>query len=58
MHFFHCFSSQGQYIRRHDYIRDAIIDQIDDAIRTNEDSYVIEVEREPLTWASAPPALA
>ena len=47
MHFFHCPSSQGQYIRRHDHNRDAIIDQIGDAIRPDEDPYDIEVEREP-----------
>jgi hypothetical protein len=32
MHFFHCPSShQGQFIRRHNHIRDAIMDQINDA---------------------------
>ena len=29
MHFFHCPSSQGQFIRHHNHIRDAIMDQID-----------------------------
>jgi hypothetical protein len=38
MHFFHCPSNQGQYVRRHDHIRDAIIDQIDDAIRPEDRS--------------------
>ncbi len=52
MHFFHCPSSQGQYIRRQDHIRVAIIDQIGD-----EDPYDIGVERET-TGASAPPAIA
>ena len=55
MHFFYCPSSQGQYIRRHDHIRDAIIDQIDDAIRP-EDPYDIGVEREPLVRAHLPPS--
>jgi hypothetical protein len=55
MHFFHCLSSQGQYIRRHDHIRDAIIDQIGDAIRP-EDPYDIGVEREPLVRAHLPPS--
>jgi hypothetical protein len=32
MHFFHCPSSQGQFICRHNHIRDAIMDQIGDAI--------------------------
>ena len=32
MHIFHCPSSQGQFIRRHNHIRDAIMDQIGDAI--------------------------
>ncbi len=56
MHFFNCPSSQGQYIRRHDHIRDAIIvDQIGDAIRP-EYPYDIGVEREPLVRAHLPPA--
>ena len=33
-------SSRGQYVRRHDHIQDAIIDQIGDAIRP-EDPYDI-----------------
>ena len=56
MHFFHCPSSQDQYIRRHDHIWDAIIDQIGDAIR-REDPYDNEVEREPLVRAHLPPPL-
>ncbi len=32
MHFFHCPSSQGQFIRRHNHIRDTIMFQIADAI--------------------------
>ena len=57
MHFFHCPSSQGQYIRRHDHIRDAIIiDQIGDAIRPDKDPQDIEVEREPLVRVRLPPS--
>jgi hypothetical protein len=55
MHFFQCPSSQGQYIRRHDNIRDAIIDQIGDTIRP-EDPFDIGVEREPLIRAHLPPS--
>ena len=44
MHFFHCPSSQGQYIRRHDHIRDAIIDYISDALHPDDDPSDIEVE--------------
>ncbi len=58
MHFFHCPNSQAQYIRRHDHIRDAIIDQIGDAIRPDEDPYDIEVERKPLARAHLPPSPA
>ncbi len=54
MHFFHC-PSQGLYIRRHDHIRDAIIDQIGDAIRP-EHPFDIGVEREPLVRAHLPPS--
>ena len=32
MHFFHCPSSQGQFICRHNHIRDAIMDQIGDSV--------------------------
>ena len=56
MHFFHCPSSQDQYIRRHDHIWDAIIDQIGDTIR-REDPYDNEVEHEPLVRAHLPPPL-
>ena len=56
MHFFHCPSSQGQYIRRNDHNRDAIIDQIGDAIRPDEDPYNIEVEHEPPVRAHLPPS--
>jgi hypothetical protein len=63
MHFFHCPSSQGQFIRRHNHIRDAIMDQIGDAVdmRPDEGPH-IEVEWEPRVLAhvsassSAPPA--
>ena len=48
MLFFHSRGSQGQYIRRLDHIRDAIIDQIGDAIRPR-DPY------EPLVQAHLPP---
>ena len=52
MHFFHCPSSQGQFIRRHNHIRDAIMDQIGDAIdmRSHEGPH-IEVEWESLVLA-------
>ena len=33
LHFFHCRSSQGQFIRRHDHIRDALHDMIGVAVR-------------------------
>ena len=33
LHFFHCRSSQGQFIRRHDHIRDALHDMISVAVR-------------------------
>ena len=56
LHFFHCPSSQGQYIRRQDHIRDALIDQIGDAIRPDEDPYDIEVEREPFVRAHLKPS--
>ncbi len=49
-HFFHCPSSQ--FIHRHNHIRDAIMDQIGDAIdmRPHEGPH-IEVEWEPLVQA-------
>jgi hypothetical protein len=52
MHFSHCPSSQGQFIRRHNHIRDAIMFQIGDAIdlRPHEGPH-IEVEWEPLVLA-------
>ena len=52
MHFFHCPSSHGRFIRRHNHIRDAIMDQIGDAIdmRLHEGPH-IEVELEPLMLA-------
>ncbi len=58
MHFFHCPSSQGQFICRHNHIRDAIMDQIiGDSVDNqpgNEGPH-IEVEWEPLVLARAPP---
>jgi hypothetical protein len=57
MHFFHCPSSQGQFICRHNHIRDAIMDQIGDLVDNqpgNEGPH-IEVEWEPLVIARAPP---
>ena len=52
MHFFHRPSSQGQFIRRHNHIRDAIMDQIGDAIdmQPHEGPH-IDVEWEPLVLA-------
>ena len=58
MHFFHCPTSQGQFICRHNHIRDAIIDQIGGSVDNqpgNEGPH-IEVEWEPLVRAHAPPA--
>jgi hypothetical protein len=57
MHFFHCPSSQGQFICRRNHIRDAIMDQIGDSVDNqpgNEGPH-IEVEWEPLMLARAPP---
>ena len=56
MHFFHCPSSQGQFIRCHNHIRDAIMDQIGDAIdmRPHEGPH-IEVDWEPLVLARISP---
>ena len=46
MHFFHCPSSQGQYIRRHNHIRDALMDQI--AESDADAHHDISVECEPM----------
>ena len=56
MHFFHCPSSQGQFICRHNHIRDAIMDQIGDArdMRPDEGPH-IAVEWEPRVQAHIPP---
>ena len=48
MHFFHCPSSQGQYIRRHNHIRDALMDQIGESCCPEADAHDISVECEPL----------
>ena len=53
MHFFHCRSSQGQYIRRHDHIRDALLDHLAQAVRPT-DCYAISAECEPLVRKSLP----
>ena len=47
LHFFHCRSSQGQFIRRHDHIRDALHDMIGVAVR-DDTPYSIAVTIEPL----------
>ena len=48
MHFFHCPSSQGQFIRRHNHIRDAISDQLAESVRHDTCPYDVSVELEPL----------
>ena len=48
MHFFHCPSSQGQFIRRHNHICDAIMDQVADSVRSDTCLFDIAVESEPL----------
>ena len=55
-HCFHCPSSQGQFIRRHNHIRDALIDQIGDALRPENGPYDVQVECEPLVRAHPAPA--
>jgi hypothetical protein len=54
MHFLHCPSSQGQFIRRHDHICDAIYDQLAESARTANDRRVIALTREPLLAGSIP----
>ena len=48
MHFFHCTSSQGQYIRRHNHIRDAIMDQLGSALDFFDDPHDVTCECELL----------
>ena len=56
MHFFHCPSSQGQFIRRHNHIRDAISDQLAESVRhDNTCPYDVSVELEPLVRHYLPP---
>ena len=57
LHFFHCRSSQGQFLRRHDHIRDALLDQIFAA--WDDSAYRFSAEIEPLvrlfTASTVPP---
>eukprot|EP01036_Dinobryon_divergens_P061879 gene61879-biopygen31300 len=53
MHFLHCPSSQGQFIRRHNHICDAIYDQLAESTRTANDR-VLALTREPLLARSIP----
>ena len=57
MHFFHCPSSQGQFICRHNHIRDAIMDQIGDSVDTRPDGEGphIGVQWEPRVFAHVSP---
>ena len=54
--FFHCRSSQGQFIRRHDHIRDALHDMIGVAVR-NDTPYDIAVTIKPLVRLISAPDL-
>ena len=56
LHFFHCPSSQGQYIRRHDHIRDSIVDLLGEALRPEHGPYDVEVEPRVRAHISQPPA--
>ena len=53
MHFLHCPSNQGQFIRRHNHICDAIYDQLAESTRTATDR-VLALTREPLLARSIP----
>jgi hypothetical protein len=60
LHFFHCRSSQGQFIRHHDHIRDVLHDMIGVAVR-DDTPYSIAVTIEPLVRlisAPGPPVSA
>ena len=58
LHFFHCRSSQGQFIRRHDHIRDALHDMIGASVR-DDTPYNISLTIEPLVrLLSIPDSLA
>ena len=57
MHFFHCPSSQGQFIRRHNHIRDAISDQLAESVRQDSCPYDISVELESLVRSCLPAPL-
>jgi hypothetical protein len=59
LHFFHCRSSQGQFIRRREHIRDALHDMICASVRDDDTPYNISLTIEPLVLLlSIPDSLA